>query len=68
MFTDVYNRGKHFKPYRLSLIQCVTDSRNKAHFEQCLAVLVLRAVLYGPFYMGCFQLRNRLWLSSKRFR
>ena len=40
MFTDVYNRGKHFKPYRSSLFQYITDSTNKAHFDQCLAVLV----------------------------
>ena len=52
MFADVYNRGKHLRPYRLSLIQCVTDSISKTHFDQCLAVLVFM----GRFIWAVFGL------------
>ena len=49
MFTDVYNSGKHFKPFSSSLFRCVMGSGNKAHFDQCLTVLgTVNSGFYGP--------------------
>ena len=51
MFTDVNNRGKHFKPSDSSLFRCVTGSGTcKAHFDQCSAMLgTVNSGFYGPF-------------------
>ena len=41
---DVYNRGKHFKPFSSS------GSGNKAHFDQCLTVVgTVNSGFYGLF-------------------
>ena len=50
MFTEVYNCGKHVKPFSSSLFRRVTGSGNKAHFDQCLTVLrTVNSGFYGPF-------------------
>ena len=53
MFTYVYNRGEHFKPFSSSLFQCVTGSGNNAHFDQCLTVLGTSKTTYEVLY--CLQ-------------
>ena len=50
MAADVYNRGKHFKPFSSSLFQCVTGSGNKAHFSLCLTVLGTSKTKYKALY------------------
>ena len=50
MFTDVYNRGKHFKPFTSSLFRFVTGFGNKAHFYVCLTVLGTSKTTYKALY------------------
>ena len=50
MFTDVYNRGKHYKPFSSSLLLDVMGSGKKAHFNQCLTMLGTTKTRYNAIY------------------
>ena len=69
VYTDVYNRGKHFKPFSSSLFQCVTGSGTKAHFSLCLTVLAtLKITDKALCFLQYYVLKFKLWKATFGFR